>query len=321
MREAAEAPGLDTPGLDRRHGDSERLPGGHQDRQVDDAVLPAPTSMAVWGETQGSPTQDSWDALAVDAARGENAAGERRARSLPIEVSMTVLASPVGRPLAAALLVVAAASALAAGPLLAQTQSQPRIDVDARLKGFDDEMAQVMKDWNAPGIGIGIVVNDKLVFAKGYGFRDYGKKLPVHAHHDAADCLQHEALHRRRRGPARRGGQAALGRTGQAIRSRHPLLQRRPRPLGDDSRHAVAPDRRDPPRRHLVQVGVHATRVVGPPALPRTRRPDPDDLSLQQPDVHGGRSGGGGTERADMGDVRAAPDLRPAGHVALHADD
>ena len=39
-------------------------------------------------------------------------------------------------------------------------------------------MAQVMKDWNAPGIGVGIVVKDKLVFAKGYGYRDYGNKLP-----------------------------------------------------------------------------------------------------------------------------------------------
>jgi len=35
-----------------------------------------------------------------------------------------------------------------------------------------------MKDWNAPGIGIGIVVKDTLVFTRGYGFRDYGSKLP-----------------------------------------------------------------------------------------------------------------------------------------------
>src|ERR1041384_8341990 len=49
---------------------------------------------------------------------------------------------------------------------------------EARLKGFDNYMEQVMKDWNAPGIGVGIVMGDKLVFAKGYGFRDYGKKLP-----------------------------------------------------------------------------------------------------------------------------------------------
>ena len=52
------------------------------------------------------------------------------------------------------------------------------LDVDARLKGFDDYMAQILKDWNAPGVAVGIVVKDKLVFAKGYGFRDYDKKLP-----------------------------------------------------------------------------------------------------------------------------------------------
>jgi CubicO group peptidase (beta-lactamase class C family) len=87
---------------------------------------------------------------------------------------MTVLASRVGRRLVAAVLVLAAAGALTTGPVLAQ----PPIDVDARLKGFDDYMAQVMKDWNAPGIGVGIVVKDKLVFARGYGFRDYGGKRP-----------------------------------------------------------------------------------------------------------------------------------------------
>lgn len=52
------------------------------------------------------------------------------------------------------------------------------VDVAAKLNGFDDYMAKVLKDWNGPGMGIGIVVGDKLVFAKGYGYRDYGKKLP-----------------------------------------------------------------------------------------------------------------------------------------------
>jgi len=50
--------------------------------------------------------------------------------------------------------------------------------VEQKLSGFDAYMAQVLKDWNVPGIGVGVVVKDKLVFAKGYGFRDYGKKLP-----------------------------------------------------------------------------------------------------------------------------------------------
>jgi len=51
-------------------------------------------------------------------------------------------------------------------------------DVTSTLSGFDSYMEQVLKDWNTPGIGVGIVVNDKLVFAKGYGYRDYEKKLP-----------------------------------------------------------------------------------------------------------------------------------------------
>ena len=54
----------------------------------------------------------------------------------------------------------------------------PDPDVAKKLDGFDDYMAKVLKDWNGPGIGVGIVVGDKLVFAKGYGYRDYGNKLP-----------------------------------------------------------------------------------------------------------------------------------------------
>src|ERR1700681_3352890 len=86
---------------------------------------------------------------------------------------MTVASPRIRRGLAAALVLVAAAGALTARAL-----AQSQIDVDARLRGFDDYMAQVMKDWNAPGIGVGIVVKDKLVFAKGYGYDDYGTKLP-----------------------------------------------------------------------------------------------------------------------------------------------
>ncbi|HXO61287.1 MAG TPA: serine hydrolase domain-containing protein, partial [Candidatus Acidoferrales bacterium] len=51
-------------------------------------------------------------------------------------------------------------------------------EIADKLRGFDSYMEQVLKDWNTPGIGVGIVINDKLVFAKGYGYRDYEKKLP-----------------------------------------------------------------------------------------------------------------------------------------------
>jgi CubicO group peptidase (beta-lactamase class C family) len=54
-------------------------------------------------------------------------------------------------------------------------------DVVKKLQGFDAYMEQTLKDWNTPGVGVGIVVGDKLVFAKGYGYRDYEKKLPFTA--------------------------------------------------------------------------------------------------------------------------------------------
>jgi CubicO group peptidase (beta-lactamase class C family) len=65
-------------------------------------------------------------------------------------------------------------------PIL-QAQPAPTIDVNQKLAGFDAFMEKTLKDWNAPGIGVGIVVGDKLVFAKGYGYRDYEKKLPITA--------------------------------------------------------------------------------------------------------------------------------------------
>src|SRR5436305_14693888 len=52
-------------------------------------------------------------------------------------------------------------------------------EVAQKLAGVDAFMEKTLKDWSAPGIGVGIVVGDKLVFAKGYGYRDYEKKLPL----------------------------------------------------------------------------------------------------------------------------------------------
>ena len=63
----------------------------------------------------------------------------------------------------------------------AHAQPAAAIDVNQKLAGFDAFMEKTLKDWNAPGIGVGVVVGDKLVFAKGYGYRDYEKKLPLSA--------------------------------------------------------------------------------------------------------------------------------------------
>ena len=65
------------------------------------------------------------------------------------------------------------------GLILSQNSFAQTIDVSKKLKGFDQTIEKILKDWNVPGCGIGIVVKDKLVFARGYGYRDLEKKLPV----------------------------------------------------------------------------------------------------------------------------------------------
>ena len=50
--------------------------------------------------------------------------------------------------------------------------------IESRLDGFDAYVARLLETWNAPGLGVGIVVKDRLVFAKGYGYRDFGKRVP-----------------------------------------------------------------------------------------------------------------------------------------------
>lgn len=69
---------------------------------------------------------------------------------------------------------------LAALLLLAFTSSatSKEANVSARLDGLDSFVEKVRKDWNAPGIGVGIVSHGELIFAKGYGYRDCENKLP-----------------------------------------------------------------------------------------------------------------------------------------------
>src|SRR5262245_32556687 len=51
----------------------------------------------------------------------------------------------------------------------------------AKLGDFDRYVEKLLKDWNAPGVAIGVVKGDALVFARGYGYRDYEARLPFTA--------------------------------------------------------------------------------------------------------------------------------------------
>lgn len=63
---------------------------------------------------------------------------------------------------------------LISGILPAQT-----IDLKKKLPLVDRYIDSLVKDWNIPGLAIGIVQNDQLVYAKGFGYRDLARKLPV----------------------------------------------------------------------------------------------------------------------------------------------
>jgi len=47
---------------------------------------------------------------------------------------------------------------------------------------LDSYVQQAMKDWQVPGLAIGIVKDDSLIFAKGYGVRELGKEAKVDEH-------------------------------------------------------------------------------------------------------------------------------------------
>ncbi len=50
---------------------------------------------------------------------------------------------------------------------------------DKRLKGVEKELNAILKETNAAGFAVAVVVKDRIVYAKGFGYRDVEKKLPV----------------------------------------------------------------------------------------------------------------------------------------------
>lgn len=52
-------------------------------------------------------------------------------------------------------------------------------ELESKLQEIEVYAKKAQADWNAPGMAIGIVQNDKLIFAKGFGVRELGKPEPV----------------------------------------------------------------------------------------------------------------------------------------------
>jgi len=52
-------------------------------------------------------------------------------------------------------------------------------DTRSLLAGFDAFVTDALKQWAVPGLAIAIVKDGRIVYAKGFGLREVGKKLPV----------------------------------------------------------------------------------------------------------------------------------------------
>jgi len=52
-------------------------------------------------------------------------------------------------------------------------------DLAKRLKGVDKELEQVLDTWQASGFAVAVVHKKKVIYSKGFGYRDYENKIPV----------------------------------------------------------------------------------------------------------------------------------------------
>lgn len=54
-------------------------------------------------------------------------------------------------------------------------------EIDNKLNGLDEFIMETIKDWKIPGLAIGVVKEDEVIYSKGFGMRDPEKDLEVNA--------------------------------------------------------------------------------------------------------------------------------------------
>jgi len=59
------------------------------------------------------------------------------------------------------------------------TFAQKKNSIEVRLEGVEKELNKVLKTWDAAGFAVAVIEKNRVVYAKGFGYRDYENKLPV----------------------------------------------------------------------------------------------------------------------------------------------
>ena len=97
----------------------------------------------------------------------------------------------------------------------AQSQSKSAAPMEARISALIPDLEAYiqrgMKAYDVPGVAIGIVTGDRLVYAKGFGVRSKSGGAPVDPRHRLSDRLAHQGIPRRHHGHHGRSRQAQVG--------------------------------------------------------------------------------------------------------------
>jgi CubicO group peptidase (beta-lactamase class C family) len=57
--------------------------------------------------------------------------------------------------------------------------AQKAVTTDKRLASLEASFEKILKDWKAPGFAVAVVQKNKVIYSKGFGYRDWEQKLPV----------------------------------------------------------------------------------------------------------------------------------------------
>jgi len=71
-----------------------------------------------------------------------------------------------------------ALTVLLVSPVMSQ---DVKSELQIRLKGVDKELEKILETWNAAGFAVAVVERNNVLYANGFGYRDYENKIPATA--------------------------------------------------------------------------------------------------------------------------------------------
>ena len=126
-----------------------------------------------------------------------------------------MIASMVARASSAAALTTVLLCLQPSNAARAQEPTKSAAPIEARISALIPDLEAYirsgMKAYDVPGVAVGIVTGDRLVYAKGFGVRSKSGGAPVDPRHRLSDRLAHQGIPRRHHGHHGRSRQAQLG--------------------------------------------------------------------------------------------------------------